>query len=313
MLFGKGLATSTLHSYTSAQKRYLNFCAQFKISPEFPITENILCYFVSALSNDSLKHQSIKCYLSGIHHAQIALGHGDPFASQSMPRLEYVLKGIKRRKEKNAQSKPRLPITVDLLQKMFKVWEDANDPDAVMLPAACCLGFFGFLRAAEFMTPSSAAYDPGCHLSLANVALDSHSAPTTIRIAIKQSKTDPYRKGVHIFIGQSFTDICPVQRMIAYLATRGPSQGPLFMHKDGQPLSRSSLVKKVRSALTQAGMDASIYSGHSFRIGAASTAAAKGVEDALIQILGRWQSTAYLRYVKLPREQLASIAQVLAS
>ena len=112
-----------------------------------------------------------------------------------------------------------------------------------MLPAACSLGF-GFLRAAEFMTPSSAAYDPGCHLSLADVALDSHLAPTTIRIAIKQSKTDPYRKGAHIFIGQSFTDICPVQRMVAYLATRGPSQGPLFMHKDGQPLSRSSLVKK---------------------------------------------------------------------
>ncbi len=200
---------------------------------------------MSALSTDALKHQTIKCYLSGIRHAQIALGHGDPFANQSMPRLEYVLKGIKRSQaEKNAQSKPRLPITVDLLRKMFKVWKDSNDPDAAMLPAACNLGFFGFLRAAEFTTPS---------------------------------------------------------------------QGPLFLHKDGQPLSRSSLVRKVRSALTQAGVDASTCSGHSFRIGAASTAAAKAVEDAIIQILGRWQSTAYLRYVKLPREQLASIAQVLAS
>ncbi len=266
---------------------------------------------MSALSTDALKHQTIKCYLSGIRHAQIALGHGDPFANQSMPRLEYVLKGIKRSQADH--SKPRLPITVDLLRKMFKVWKDTNDPDAAMLPAACSLGVFGFLKAAEFTTPSSAEYDPGCHLSLADIALDSHSAPTTIRVAIKQSKTDPYRRGVHIFIGQSFTDICPVQRMVTYLATRGPSQGPLFMHKDGQPLSRSSLVRKVRSALTQAGVDASTYSGHSFRIGAASTAAAKEVEDAIIEILGRWQSTAYLRYVKLPREQLASIAQVLAS
>ena len=136
VLFGKGLATSTFRSYTSAQKRFLNFCAQFKISSEFPITENILCYFVSALSNNSLDHQSIKYYLSGICHAQIALDHGDSFASQSMPRLEYVLKGIKR---SQAQSKPRLPITVDLLRKMFKVWEDANDPDAVMLSTACSL------------------------------------------------------------------------------------------------------------------------------------------------------------------------------
>ena len=112
VLFGKGLAASTLRSYSAAHKRYLCFCAQFNISPEFPLAENVLCYFVSTLSDDSLKHQTIKCYFSGIRHAQIAMGYGDPFAGQPMPRLEYVLKGIKRSQaEKNAQSKPRLPIS----------------------------------------------------------------------------------------------------------------------------------------------------------------------------------------------------------
>ncbi len=242
------------------------------------------------------------------------MGYGDPFAGQSMPRLEYILKGIKRRQaEKNAQPKLRLPITFEILQKMFKVWEDTRDPDAKMLTAASCLGFFGFLRAAEFTTPSIAEYDAGCHLSLSDIALDSHTDPATIRITIKQSKTDPYRKGVQIFIGRSFASICPVRSMVTYLAARGPSHGPLFLHANSSPLSRQSLVRKVRSALTTAGINAQAYSGHSFRIGAASTAAAKGVEDALIQILGRWESTAYMRYVKLPREQLASITQRLAS
>ena len=36
------------------------------------------------------------------------------------------------------------------------------------------------------------------------------------------------------------------------------------------------------------------YSGHSFRIGAATTAAAKGIEDCIIKILGWWESLAYL-------------------
>ena len=47
-------------------------------------------------------------------------------------------------------------------------------------------------------------------------------------------------------------------------------------------------------ALQNVGIDPQAHSEHSFRIGAASTTAAKGVDDSLIQILGRWQITAYL-------------------
>ena len=64
-----------------------------------------------------------------------------------------------------------------------------------------------------------------------------------------------------------------------------------------------------RSALTQAGIDSSLYSGHSFRIGAASTAAANGVVDSLIQTLGRWKSSAYLAYIKIPSENLSAISR----
>ena len=61
------------------------------------------------------------------------------------------------------------------------------------------------------------------------------------------------------------------------------------------------------------GFDQSKYCGHHFRIGAATTAAAKGVEDCVIKTLGRWESLAYLQYVKLPREQLSAYSMLLAS
>ena len=50
----------------------------------------------------------------------------------------------------------------------------------------------------------------------------------------------------------------------------------------------------------------------SFRIGSATTAAACGIEDSLIQTLGHWKSAAYLRYIRIPREQLANLSVVLA-
>ena len=71
------------------------------------------------------------------------------------------------------------------------------------------------------------------------------------------------------------------------------------------------MVKEVRSALASVGIDPAPYSGHSFRIGAATTAAAAGVEDAVIKSLGRWQSSAFQRYIRLSPSALASIATCL--
>ena len=42
-------------------------------------------------------------------------------------------------------------------------------------------------------------------------------------------------------------------------------------------------------------------------------AAACGIEDSTIQTSGRWESSAYLRYVRIPRETLASISKSLLS
>ena len=182
-----------------------------------------------------------------------------------------------------------------------------------MLWAAACVGFFGFLGAGEFTVPTSESYDPEVHLSLQDVAVDSHSAPSVIRLRIKQSKTDPLRQGVDIFLGAISASICPVQALIRYIAVRSPAPGPLFVFQSGSPLTRGALVTHLQAALKNAGVAPSAYTGHSFRIGAATTAAKCGLEDSLIQTLGRWKSAAYLAYVKIPRQELASVAKTLMS
>lgn len=77
-LFTKGIAESTQRTYKSGQTRFLNFCALGNFTA-VPVTETVLCYFVARLSNEGLKHRTIKVYLSAVRHLHIAEGKEDPF------------------------------------------------------------------------------------------------------------------------------------------------------------------------------------------------------------------------------------------
>lgn len=66
-----GLAPSTVKMYNSAKRQYLEFCLKRNVSP-LPISEELLCEFVASLALERLAHSTIKCYLSGVCHLQIA-------------------------------------------------------------------------------------------------------------------------------------------------------------------------------------------------------------------------------------------------
>ena len=162
------------------------------------------------------------------------------------------------------------------------------------------------------MTPEDSSFDPAIHLTTADIAIDSHEKPTLVRIHLKQSKTDKERKGIDVFLGASGDELCPVAALTAYLAIRGQSGGPFFRFQDGKPLTKTRFTQNVREALAALGLQEQSYTGHSFRIGAATTAAEAGIEDVIIKALGRWNSEAYQTYVKLSRARLGAIAASLS-
>ena len=115
-----------------------------------------------------------------------------------------------------------------------------------------------------------------------------------------------------ISLGKSGNELCPVSALLAYLARRGSSQGPLFIFSDGSPLSRQRLVSYLRESRSVLGFNCKSYSGHSFRIGAATTAAATELKDLVTRSLGLWRSDAYQRYIRDARE-LAQFSRTLAT
>ena len=306
--FTKGLAQSTLRTYRGGKDRYLKFCFQAVLNP-LPVSEQVLCSFVSHLAQQGLKYRTIKVYLSAVRHLQIAGNYPDPFGGSPMPKLEYVLRGVKKHEvEKGEGQRPCLPITPEILRQLKSQWEPtAHTWDTRMVWATCCLGFFAFLQVGEFTVPDDASYDQSVHFSFGDIALDDLINPTVLQVCIKQSKTDPFRKGVTLYVSG------PVVAVLSYLELRGCRPGPLFLLQSRKPFTRPCFVTVVREALGKSGLDERKYCSHSFRIGAATTVASKGMEDCIIKALGRWESVAYLQYVRIPRERLASISGVLAA
>lgn len=187
-----------------------------------------------------------------------------------------------------------------------------KDFNNIMLWAAFLICFYGFLRSGEITIPNAASYDPSVHLNLADIAVDNQQSPNILQIKLKASKTDPFRQGIDIHIGKTNNALCPISATLNYLAVRGTEPGLLFTYSDHSPLTKSKFTESFRMLLSQAGLNSCQYAGHSFRVGAASTAAARGIEDSIIQTLGRWKSDAYLTYVRLPPENLAAISTVLS-
>ena len=270
-----------------------------------PADEWTLCLFATFLAR-SLQHASIKVYLSGVRALHIEQGFADPL--QNCLRLQRVIRGIKR--SQGTPSASRLPITDDL---MLVIWKslDLQLPDHCMFWAAWTLVYFGFLWSAEFTVPSLAGFLTSVYLGVQDISVDSTSNPSCIRVVIKASKTDPFRKGCSSHIGRGKYPSCSVHALLAYLVIRGDGPGPLFLCQNGQTLSRVLLTDWLRRIIAAAGISG-LFSSHSFGIGAATAAGRNGIPDHLIQELGRWKSNAYQGYIRTPSAVLSPLSQKLA-
>lgn len=253
--------------------------------------EHVTC-FVAYLSIQGKSHATVRTYLAGIAATHKLNGWPDPTATFLTQKL---LQGLRRLTHK---ADARYPITFDRLSTLIAVLPSvcADAYEARLFKAVFSLAFFGFFRISELLGQSKSLVGGRPPLQLVDVT----DSVSSLVLFLRGSKTDTYRQGLSISIprvGDS-PDACPVLSMRAYLAVRPHLPGDLFIHFDGSPLSRYQFQAVLKKAATLLNWPPG-FSAHSFRIGAATTAALNSVPVAQIMTLGRWSSSAAFGYIRL--------------
>ena len=299
--------------YRAGWTRYQTFANQFEIAST-PVTLEKVTLFIAYLGSQGLAVSTIEVYLAGIRYFRIQANPSCMAPSLHSPYINLIIKGIKRINSASVPTRARLPITATLMGRIkSSLSAKPHQWENLMVWAACCTGFFGFLCCAEFVTPDNTHFDPKVHLSISNLEYVHSDTQPYISLQIKASKTDQLRQGIMATLGGTKTEVCPVAAILDYLGTRGNTPGSLFINSDGSPLRRRQFVLSVQRALVQAGVNGELFNGHSFRIGAATSANQAGVPETMIKILSWWQSSAYQGYIRPSAPTLAAVSSRIVS
>ena len=183
-----GLAESTKRVYRAGWKRYITFAGSVAI-PDVPITSESVTLFAAFLGAEGLAISTIESYLAALRHVHLLTNPSCPALSWHSPHMKVLLRGICRVQAHHSPAWVRLPITSSLMRCIkAQLAKSPSSHMSLLIWAACCTGYFGFLRCREFLVPDGTQYDASIHLLLADSTLNQSSSPWRITLNIKKSR-----------------------------------------------------------------------------------------------------------------------------
>ena len=249
--FNNSLAANTRCTYKIGQQRFKTFCQAIN-ARTLPASEATVTLFITYLATENISYKTIKVYLSVVRHMHISAGMFSEFGQHFTPCLQLTLKGIQCSQALSHPPRPRLPITLQLLQNIYA--QLSQQPQSCNNILTCC----------EFTTPSDTQYDKDCHLSIDDISINSRDNPQLLKVTLKQSKIDTFRVGVDLYLKATEATICPVRGLLPYLALRAHHKESLFILEDGKYLTRQRLCTLLDSLLIKLRIDIHNYNTHSF-------------------------------------------------
>jgi site-specific recombinase XerD len=250
-------APATRKAYASDFRLFQVYCDAKGISALPAAPETVASYI--AAEAQTAKPSTIGRRLAAIRYAHKLAGLETPTDAEA---VKATMRGICR-----TFGSTRVKKAPAIAARMLSMVAAAPDQLSDLRDHALLLiGFAGAFRRSELVA-----------LDVADI----EETQTGLLVTIRRGKTDQEAVGRTIAITRG--DIaCPVKALRAWLDAAGILSGPLF-----RPINKSSTVSAsrltcrsvaniVKQCAGRAGLDATIYSGHSLRSGFLTSAAARG-------------------------------------
>lgn len=285
------MAKSTRTTYRRGVTCFDSFRTDLGLSRDWPAPVKHVVAFIAHLSTEGKASSTICTYTSSLSYIHKLHDWSDPTANFIIQKL----KEGSRRQGKSADS--RRPISLQILRQLCLLLPGIcrSSFEVCLFKAAFLLAFFGFLRVGEFSVTSQEG-EVGHVLSIRDVLVKTGQY---MEVTIRTSKTDQRGESATLrFLYGMDPVLCPVVAMSNFLRMRPVRAGPLFIHFGGGPMTRYQFESILKKGITLMGLPPTNFSSHSFRIGAATSAAIRGIPIDMIKNRGRWRSSAVNLYIR---------------
>ena len=278
------LAPSTRQAYTRALNTYEQFCRMYNFNADLPITIYKLSLFITFQYEKGLPASSILSCMSAISYFhKLISAKVDPTKSFV---INQLMTGIKKDRPSLDLRKPMSLNIIHLLIDNIHKLELSNFENH-LFKALFLFAFYFGLRIGEFTSSPH-------NLSLNQITVNEHE----ISLKFASYKHAPLELSpVSHKLKADQSAYCPVKLLRNYLSLRGNDNGPIFL-LNTKSLTAKYFSLRFKQALIMCNLNPSLYAGHSFRIGAACYWASLGLSHIQIRRLGRWQSDAFLKYIR---------------
>jgi len=245
-------------------------------------------------TNRGNQYSTIRVKLAGIrwyHRYWLGVNLSTP------PRLQIVLRGVRRLSEPLRKKQPLTPAFLRLLRRGLNL----SRPRQRLLWGSVLLGYFFLLRRSEYLMINNTRHAyclKSEHVFFSDdrgARTNNHREAAAVTIGLAGAKNDQYGRGSWRTMHKSGDPVlCPVR------ALRHIRRARLELNSNDTHLCGSLGCRAVTNALKQTARRIGVpdinYSTHSIRIGGATALISGGADGLSVKLLGRWMSNCYAEY-----------------
>ncbi len=277
------MSVATLRQYNQSILSFKLFLLNSKnLSLTLPANPGHVALFVTFLFHSGLSASTIRSKLSAISFIHRLFSVPDPAVHIIVSK---VMTGVNRLVP---ASDARIPVSLAILEKMILTLPKLHLSKylSITFKAIICLAFAAFLRPGEFTKSDNS-------IQFQDVTFFNNT------IIVKFKKFKHSKAPTTLGIRSNSKVYCPVKAMLDYLRIRGSTPGDLFIHPGGNSITKKDFSSLLNLSTSFIGLRG-FLTPHSFRIGAATHAAASGLSDEQIRLWGRWNSSSVRSYIRIP-------------